>query len=294
MRVRHLLTHTAGFLDGPEEHYDYPHFGCPEMQKARPELSFSCMDRVYRDYTRACVRNQPGATYVYSDLSMIGVMFLVGSVARARGHVASADLRADCRAAAVAAAPGWQQCYYEAFVRRHVFARLGLNRTGYLLPRAAWPACAPVSRTRQGEVDDGNAFAMGGISGHAGVFATARDVARLTQRWLAPTPDFLAPATVAAFTAPANPLLSSRALGWNTNTDRAPDRGWGHSCGTLAPQTFMHVGFSGTLVCADPTRRLGVVLFTNRVYPDCSSAHMREYRRNFTTAVQTIYDRIHS
>lgn len=289
VRVRHLLTHSAGFDQGPDVWYDSPGFGCPALRKSPPELAFSCMDRVYRDYTRSRLWARPGARYKYSDCSMFGVMYLVGAVARARGYVGRADLRADCRDVAV----GWQQCYYEAFVRRHVFERLGLNHTGYLPARALWPAIAPVSRHRQGVVDDGNAFAMGGISGHAGVFTDVRDAARLTQRWLAPAPDFLSAATVATFTAQANPLLSSRALGWNTNA-AAPDRGWGHSCGTLAPTTFMHVGFTGSLICADPTRRLGVVLLTNRVYPDRSSAHMREYRRNFTTAVQSIYDSLHA
>lgn len=80
----------------------------------------------------------------------------------------------------------------------------------------------------QGYVGDGNCFAMGGICGHAGVFSQAQDIARFLQAMLRsianPTnvsqPFFLNSTTIGLFTEISNETLSSRALGWDTNTDK--------------------------------------------------------------------------
>lgn len=144
-------------------------------------------------------------------------------------------------------------------------------------------------------MEDPNTYAMGGVSGHAGVFATAPDLLRLMRSWLfAPNASALLNSTTTAlFTREFNQSQSSRALGWNTNDGAAFDQGWNFSCGSLSPRTFMHTGYTGTMLCGDPTRNLAIVLLTNRVYPadsEASKIAVHDTRRQFATAVQIAYD----
>ncbi len=108
-------------------------------------------------------------------------------------------------------------------------------------------------RTLVGEVNDGNAFhAFGGVAGHAGLFSTAAEAARLLHvllnRGSLDGTRYLDPSTVEAFLAPA---LPGQALGWQLPA-YAPDGSFGHT------------GFTGTFVMGVPTEGLAVVLLTNR------------------------------
>ena len=140
------------------------------------------------------------------------------------------------------------------------------------------------------QVSDGNAFSLGGVAGHAGVFADVGPLhALLGQLLFAPA----APGTRAGigvndttarlFTRVANASFSSRALGWDTN---AP--GSYRGCGRMSAATFTHTGYTGTQLCADPGRGLATVLLTNRVYPraDARSSHgVHAARQAFSNAV---------
>jgi len=87
-----------------------------------------------------------------------------------------------------------------------------------------------------------------------------------------------------------NHSQSSRALGWNTNDPNAFDQGWDLSCGTMSARTFMHTGYTGTMVCMDPELGYYVVLLTNRVYPTdaAGSGQIHLIRQNFTTKVREV------
>jgi CubicO group peptidase (beta-lactamase class C family) len=118
----------------------------------------------------------------------------------------------------------------------------------------------------QGEVHDEKAYLMGGVAGHAGIFGTAADVARLTEHYLGPlcgrAPGFLPESLVREATREIafDPILR-RGLGWALKTSDE------NSCGrTLSAQTFGHTGFVGTCVWADPARDISGVLLTNSVY----------------------------
>ena len=128
-------------------------------------------------------------------------------------------------------------------------------------------------------------------AGHAGLFSDVHDLVAYTQAWLAPRAGFLNATTLAAFTAQYDHAQSSRALGWNTNADDAEDHGFSYACGTLSPSTFMHTGYTGPVVCADPVRKVATVLLCNRVYPDRNSASKWiSTRRAFNTMVQKVWD----
>ena len=124
-----------------------------------------------------------------------------------------------------------------------------------------------------GDVHDQGAALMGGVSGHAGLFSNANDLAKMLQMWLwggcYGGERLLADTTVALFTTqPADSGQSRRALGF----DRPNFGGTSTPCGTLAsPKSYGHLGFTGTIVWADPVVGLVYVLMSNRVHPDASN-----------------------
>lgn len=126
-----------------------------------------------------------------------------------------------------------------------------------------------------GEVHDGNAFRRGGVSGNAGVFATARDVWALARPWLEPARvDFGADRTPA--------LAEARGLAWQGH------RGAGSAIPEMSPRSFGHTGFTGTSIWIDPDRERIAVLLTNRIHPEVREIPFNEVRQRFLRAV---YDR---
>lgn len=114
--------------------------------------------------------------------------------------------------------------------------------------------------------------------------------------WHYPTADstFLNRTTTELFTREVNHTQSSRALGWNTNDHTVADWGFNMSCGSLSPRTFMHDGFTGTMICADPDREMIAILLTNRVYPDPTPENQSKIlavRNKWASAVQREWDR---
>jgi CubicO group peptidase (beta-lactamase class C family) len=150
-------------------------------------------------------------------------------------------------------------------------ATLGCDGTAYRA-RNDEPSVVPATecdawRGRvRGAVHDEKAYLMGGVAGHAGLFGTAIDVARLAEAYLAPLhgrpsqalPEALAREAIAEHG--ADPVLR-RGLGWALKTSDE------NSCGAhLSRESFGHTGFTGTVVWADPTRDLSIVFLTNGVY----------------------------
>jgi CubicO group peptidase (beta-lactamase class C family) len=161
-------------------------------------------------------------------------------------------------------------------------------------PPASWrPRIAPTriddwrDRLLVGEVDDANAWALGGVAAHAGLFGTARGVGAFARQVLrdhraaddAPS-GLVRRATLVRFLARSTVPGSSRALGWDTMLPTS-------SCGTkMSPSAFGHTGFTGTSLWIDPPRDVYAVLLTNRVYPDGGSDDaMRATRRAWHDAV---------
>jgi CubicO group peptidase (beta-lactamase class C family) len=134
-----------------------------------------------------------------------------------------------------------------------------------------------------GHVHDENAGAIGGVSGHAGLFSTAHDMAIFAQMLLNGgsygSVHLIRPETVARWTSIQDPG-SSRALGWDTPSDHS-------SAGRFfSPRSYGHTGFTGTSVWTDPQRGVWVVLLTNRVYPTRANQKIGALRRAVADAVQ--------
>lgn len=104
-------------------------------------------------------------------------------------------------------------------------------------------------RVLQGQVSDQNAYALGGIAGHAGLFSTARELFTLlhTLLFASSTDPFVNATTVTKFTTVYNVTQSSRALGWDTNNYAISDY---LGCGNLSSTSWTHTGYTGTEVRA--------------------------------------------
>lgn len=173
-------------------------------------------------------------------------------------------------------------------VEREILAPLSADGAGTLrfLPPDAWRSrIAPTEvepwrgRLLAGEVHDANAWALGGVAGHAGLFGTAGAVGAIARSLLdsrrggrSGRPQLAQPATVTRFTRRAGPEGSSRGLGWDMMLPTS-------SCGRrMSVSAFGHTGFTGTSAWIDPDADLYVVLLSNRVHPDRTNegiAHVR-------------------
>lgn len=136
----------------------------------------------------------------------------------------------------------------------------------------------------QGTVHDGNAWAIGGVSGHAGLFSSARELATFSQMLLDGgmhgARRYLTPSTIARWTSRQFPAWS-RALGWDTPAVSS-------SAGRyFSPRSFGHTGFTGTSIWIDPERGLFVVLLTNRVSSRGTSTRHVQLRRDVADAAQS-------
>jgi serine-type D-Ala-D-Ala carboxypeptidase len=147
----------------------------------------------------------------------------------------------------------------------------GIQDLQFLPPKAWSTKVAPTrdddwrGRLLVGEVDDDNAWALGGVAGHAGLFGTARAVgecARHLLQVLDGRQGAFQEQTLRTFISRRTDIPgSSRALGWDTMLPTS-------SCGTrMSPRAFGHVGFTGTSLWIDPDSAIYVVLLTNRIHP---------------------------
>ncbi|KLT67563.1 hypothetical protein AB669_02385 [Pedobacter sp. BMA] len=188
--------------------------------------------------------------YVYSDLSMYYMKEVVEKVSLTPLNVFAAD---------------------------HFYKPLGMQRAGFL-PRQrfekdnivpttendGWLRSMPV----QGFVNDPGAAMLGGVSGHAGFFASANDMAILGQMWLNKGSyggwNYIKAETLERFTS-SQSQVSRRGYGFDRK-DSDPAKGYPS---TLASnEVFGHTGYTGTAIWVDPKHDLVYVFLSNRVYPD--------------------------
>jgi serine-type D-Ala-D-Ala carboxypeptidase len=121
-----------------------------------------------------------------------------------------------------------------------------------------------------GQVNDENAWVMGGVAAHAGLFGTARDVSIFTRCMLRGGAPVFNHKTVREFT--AQQPGTTRALGWDKPT--VPSQSGKY----LSAQSYGHLGYTGTSLWIDPQRDLSITLLTNRTYPENKSQEIKRYR----------------
>ncbi|MGX7825751.1 serine hydrolase domain-containing protein [Actinokineospora sp. 24-640] len=188
--------------------------------------------------------NAPGSRYVYSDLNLIALGVLVERVS---------GLGLD------------------AFLAQRITGPLGLSDTGYN-PTAVERTAAteyqasPPRGMVHGEVHDENAWSLGGVAGHAGVFSTARDLAVLGQTILNGGvyggTRVLSKDSVRAMLTDYNTEFPGNAHGLGFELNQR----W-YMGGLAGPDTAGHTGYTGTSLVIDPASRSVAILLTNRVHP---------------------------
>jgi CubicO group peptidase (beta-lactamase class C family) len=175
----------------------------------------------------------------------------------------------------------------DRFCQHEFFGPLGMSRTAFN-PPPGWRSSIPPTvddrsfrnRIIQGEVQDENASVLGGVAGHAGVFATAEDLAIFANAMLMGGRPILRADTLAVFTPRETvPAGTSRALGWDTPSSPSQSGKY------FSANSFGHLGYTGTSLWIDPVRQLSITLLTNRTWPDCSNQAIRQVRPRFHDAV---------
>ncbi len=175
------------------------------------------------------------------------------------------------------------------FLQERVFGPLNMTDTRFRPDPSLKVRVAPTEFQEwrggkvHGVVHDENAWALGGVAGHAGLFSSARDLAVFAQMLLNGGSyggvQILKPETVARWTARQN-ATSSRALGWDTPSGRSSSGNY------FSAWSFGHTGFTGTSMWMDPRTNIFVVLLTNRVNPTRENSKIGRVRRALGDAVQ--------
>ncbi|MGP3960406.1 serine hydrolase domain-containing protein [Nonomuraea sp. 3N208] len=234
--LRRLLTHTAGLT--PTRRIDL------ELPTADPAERLAAM-------LETPITHPVGGPYLYSDVGMI----MAGRLAELTGG-----------------AP------LDVLVRSRITDVLGLADTGYrpgALPRVAateWKPERPGPGCVRGEVHDETAYALGGVAGHAGLFATADDLLAFGE----------------ALRLGGGPVLRPESVAEMVRDQGAEGAAFRHGlgvrigdpalAGTPGDGAYGHSGFTGTSLLIDPARRLTVVLLTNAVHPVRGRDGIRELR----------------
>lgn len=229
--VRELLLHTSGL-------------------PAVTPMSGWTSDRseVIRHIASLSLKGRPRGRFVYSD---VGFVVLQEIVERVSGEA------------------------LVSFTAKEVFEPLGMHDTGYLPSLELRARAAPTEQRDGGfilgEVHDPRAFALGGVSGHAGVFSTGRDLSRFARAMLAKGEldqrRIFGEKTFERFVARHETPKGGRALGWDVDSVFSS-----HRSELLSGKSFGHGGYTGTAMWIDPARDLFVVFLSNRVHPDGKGA----------------------
>lgn len=247
--VRQLLTHTSGLDADPTPPLWQGDRDVPARRKAVLDSP---------------LKNPPGTTYLYSDINLMTLGFLVERVTGAT---------------------------LDTVVRDRITTPLGMADTGFnpqaeLLDRiaATEDELTPPRGMLRGQVHDENAWALGGVSGHAGIFSTAGDLAIVAQAILNGGTyrgaRILRPDTVEKMLTNYNDAFPDDAHGLGFELDQMFYMG-----GLSSPATAGHTGFTGTTLVIDPMSRSIAILLTNRVHPSRDWGSINLARETWATAL---------
>ena len=244
--LRHLLTHTSGL----PAHEDY--FQTANGKHEVPAKIFA-----------EPLAYDPGTKSEYSDL---GFILLGEIVERVTGKA------------------------LDRLAHERIFAPLGMSDSMFNPAKSLGARIAPTEndtafrkRLVRGEVHDENAWAMGGVAGHAGLFSTAADLAAFCQMLLNGGiyghQRILRRGVIEQFTAREPLAAGTRALGWSAPTE-------GSSSGRyFSSHSYGHTGFTGTSIWVDPERELFVIVLTNRIHPTRLNEKIQQVRPALHDAV---------
>lgn len=246
--IRQLLTHTSGFTSW------IPLYSQGASREDRLQLVF-----------KQGLKRAPGTGYEYSDLNMITIGALIERLSGQR---------------------------QDEFVKQHITEPLGMKDTMYNPPASLKNRIAateyqavPNRGLVWGEVHDENAWSLGGVAGHAGVFSTAVDLAKLAHVFINDGKyagkAILKPQTVKLLLENQNAAFpgNDHGLGWELGQD------WYMDALSEGTYSFGHTGYTGTSIVVSPNNKTIAILLTNRVHPSRNMGSINEPRRLFARQV---------
>jgi CubicO group peptidase (beta-lactamase class C family) len=259
---RHLLSHCSGLAAWRPF---YQQIAAVEGSgKVNFMSSQGAKELVYDQIHREKLEAPPATRTIYSDLNFI----LLGEAIE---QVSASGLNRVCR----------DRIFRPLGLRSTDFIDISLTRSRRLEVVAdmfaATEICPSRKRLLVGEVHDDTAFAMGGVAGHAGLFAPAREVDLLAAELIAcfkNRSQFLPRQIVSDFWRHDETVAGSTwALGWDSPSPR------GSAAGShFSPNAVGHLGFTGTSIWIEPEKEIAITLLTNRVHPRRDNQKIREVR----------------
>lgn len=243
--LKQILTHTAGL---------------PPLLPGLKDRATSLAQAV-GEIGNVALRSAPGTRRVYSDLGFITLAQVIELI---------------------------EQDTFDAVCARRVFAPLGLKQMGFRPPEAWRENCAATedcpwrNKVMVGEVHDENAWAIGGVSGHAGLFATVGDVGKFCAALLRGEvlPDYVIEDAARKDHVPFYPW---QGLGWKSDPWAGAIEGY------LASRLAIgHTGWTGTNLWIDRSTGIYVVLLSNTCHPSRDARDNRTLRRVFHEAVNRV------
>lgn len=242
--VRHLLTHTSSLRPGIPK-----------------EPGWSGYDAGLRRAMELEPEGPPDRFFRYSDINFI----LLGEIVR---RVSGMPLN--------------------EFAAQMVFAPLHMDATRFLPPEDWRPRIAPTEKDEtgamlRGVVHDPTSRRMGGVTGHAGLFTTAGDLAKYARMILEGGAGVLKPETVKLMTTPHTmaTVFERRGLGWDVDSQYSRPRGKAFPIGS-----FGHTGFTGTSLWIEPRTKTFVIFMSSRLHPDGGHSVRELYEEIGTAAAQ--------
>jgi CubicO group peptidase (beta-lactamase class C family) len=226
--LRHLLTHTSGLVAGLSR--------SPDWRGYEKAIALACEETP---------TDPPGTIFRYSDINFVVLGEVVGRVSGKK---------------------------LNEFAAEEIFSPLQMVDTGYLPPASKLDRIAPTeqlgNKVLRGVVHDPTAQRMGGVAGHAGVFSTASDLARMARMFLQEGVldgvQVFKPNTIRVMTSVQSPpeVLARRGLGWDIDSDYSRPRGSIFPLGS-----YGHTGFTGVCIWIDPFSNTFWLFMSNRVHP---------------------------
>jgi CubicO group peptidase (beta-lactamase class C family) len=261
-KIRHLLNHTSGLPAWKpyfEEVIKCENSGRTGFVGSRAAKSY-ILEQIHREPPFS----EAGTQAVYSDLGFMVLGEIIETISGSN---------------------------LDVFCRDRIFQPLGLYSTGFvdLTQRSTWQIktnetkiaptelCPWRKKILCGEVHDDNAFAVGGVAGHAGLFSCARDIHAIVaqlDRCLRGSNSFLPQTLVQEFFTKDDALSNSTyALGWDTPTPERSSSGM-----RFSRKSVGHLGFTGTSLWWDLEKNCHVILLSNRVHPTRNNEKIKQFR----------------
>jgi beta-N-acetylhexosaminidase len=249
IQIKHLLTHSSGLL----HHKEY-------FREIKGKEAY------YKAILDEPLIYEKGTKTKYSDL---GFILLMQIVERISGKT------------------------LDQFIHEEIYQKMNLNDIRYLPNDSLKKQIAPTEnvawrgKLAQGVVHDENATAIGGVSGHAGLFSSVADLGKICQMLLNKGwfngQRVLRESTIQLFTSRANTDSNSvRAFGWDKPSPVSSSGIY------ISDQAFGHYGFTGTSVWIDPKNDLYIIHLSNRVYPSRDNIKIRKFRPRFFNLIMEL------